>query len=65
MADNIASRSPEREMLRLCSLRCPHMGEITLEETLSSLRQERYVIEVPAEIRERARLALDRMLQIG
>jgi quinolinate synthase len=65
MADNIASRSPQREMLRLCSLRCPHMGEITLEETLASLREERYVIEVPAEIRDRARLALDRMLQIG
>jgi len=65
MADNIASRSPEREMLRLCSLRCPHMGEITLQETLESLRQERYVIEVPAEICRKARAALDRMLSIG
>jgi quinolinate synthase len=65
MADNVASRHPERELLRLCSYRCPHMGEITLEETLESLRQERYVIEVPAEVRERARGALDRMLAIG
>jgi quinolinate synthase len=65
MADNIASRHPEREMLRLCSLRCPHMGEITLEETLASLREERYVIEVPEPIREKARTALDRMLEVG
>jgi quinolinate synthase len=65
MADNVASRHPEREMLRLCSARCPHMNEITLDETLESLRQERYVIEVAPEVREKARTALERMIAIG
>jgi quinolinate synthase len=65
MGDNIASRNPDREMLRLCSVRCPHMNEITLEETLESLRQERYLIEVPEELSRRARIALDRMVALG
>ena len=65
MGDNIAARNPKREMLRLCSVRCPHMGEITLEETLESLRKEQYAIEVPEPIRSRARVALDRMLEVG
>ena len=47
MGDNIAAENPDREMLRLCSVRCPHMNEITLEETLASLRKEQYQVEVP------------------
>jgi len=65
MGDNIAARNPDREMVRLCSVRCPHMNEITLEDTLESLRQERYEIDVPEPIRSRARVALDRMIEIG
>jgi len=65
MGDNIAAKNPRREMLRLCSIRCPHMGEITLEETLESLRRKRYAIEVSEPIQERARAALDRMIGIG
>jgi quinolinate synthase len=65
MGDNIAAKNPDREMLRLCSVRCPHMNEITLEDTLESLRQERYVIDVPEPIRSRARVALERMLEVG
>ncbi len=65
MGDNIAAKNPDREMVRLCSIRCPHMNEITLEQTVESLRQERYVVDVPAELRERARAALDRMIGIG
>ena len=29
MGDNIAAANPEKEMLRLCSVRCPHMNQIT------------------------------------
>jgi len=65
MGDNIASRNPNREMLRLCSVRCPHMNEITLEDTLEALRRERYEVDVPEATAERARIALDRMISIG
>jgi len=65
MGDNIAAQNPAREMVRLCSVRCPHMNEITLEQTLEALRQERYAIDVDEETGRRARLALDRMISIG
>ena len=65
MGDNIAAAHPDKEMLRICSLRCPHMNEITLEDTLDSLKFTRYVIEVPEEIRVRAYRAVERMLKIG
>ena len=65
MGDNIAADNPEKDMVRLCSIRCPHMNEITLEDTLDALRYDRYVIEIPEEIRVRARRAVDRMLEIG
>ena len=62
---NIQAENPEKELLRLCSVRCPHMKEITLEDTLLSLQRNQFVIEVPAEIRRRARRAVDRMLELG
>src|SRR5512144_1293989 len=65
MGDNITAAHPEKEMLRLCSVRCPHMNEITLEEVLLSLEKTQYVIEIPEDIRLRARVALDRMLAIA
>jgi quinolinate synthase len=65
MGDNVAAANPDKDMLRLCSLRCPHMNEITLEDTLESLRQDRYRIDVPEPTRSRARLAIERMLAIG
>ena len=65
MGDNVAAENPDKEMVRICSLRCPHMNEITLEETRDSLRLLQYQIEVPEEIRVRAKRAVDRMLAIG
>jgi len=65
MGDNIAAENPQKEMLRLCSVRCPHMNEITLEDTRDALRYNQYVIDVPEEIRVRAKRAVDRMLEIG
>jgi quinolinate synthase len=65
MGDNIAARNPGREMLRLCSVRCPHMNEITLEDTLASLQKEQYEIVVPEAVAAKARIALGRMLEIG
>ena len=65
MGDNVAAENPDKEMLRICSIRCPHMNEITLEDTLKSLQQHRYVIDVPEEIRSRAALSVERMIAIG
>ncbi|MGD9487606.1 MAG: quinolinate synthase NadA [Calditrichaceae bacterium] len=65
MGDNIAAANPDKDMLRLCSVRCPHMNEITLEDTLDSLKYNRYQIEVPEEIRVKAALAVERMIRIG
>jgi quinolinate synthase len=65
MGDNIAAANPHREMLRLCSVRCPHMNQITLEQTLDSLRYNQYEITVPEEIRIRAARAVERMIAIG
>ncbi len=65
MGDNIVAANPGKEMLRLCSIRCPHMNQITLEDTLASLREERYVIEVPEPVRVRALRAVERMIAIG
>ena len=39
--------------------------EIELEDTLAALRKDRYQIEVPEEIRIRAKKSIDRMLMIG
>ncbi len=65
MGDNIIAENPDKETLRLCSVRCPHMNEITLEDTRDALLHNRYVIDVPEDIRVRAKRALDRMLEIG
>ena len=65
MGDNIIAENPEKDILRLCSVRCPHMAEITLEDTLECLRKEQHVVEVEESIRVRAKKALDRMLTIS
>ncbi len=65
MGDNIAAANPEKDMLRLCMVRCPHMNTITLEDTLNSLKLNRFVIDLPEEIRVKAYRAVQRMIQIG
>jgi quinolinate synthase len=65
MGDNIVAANPGKEMLRLCSHRCPHMHEITLEQTRDSLKYMRWQIEVPEDVRVRALRAVERMLAVG
>jgi len=65
MADNIVAEAPEKEMVRLCSVRCPHMNEITLHEVYESLRQDRYVVAVPEPVATKARRAIERMLAMA
>jgi quinolinate synthase len=65
MGDNIAAANPDKDLLRLCMVRCPHMNTITMENVRDSLLHNRYVIEVPEEIRLKAFQAVDRMIKIG
>ncbi len=65
MGDNIAAANPDKEMLRLCMVRCPHMNTITMEDTRDSLKYNQYVIEIPEDIRLKAYRAVERMIRIG
>jgi quinolinate synthase len=65
MGDNIIAAHPEKDMLRLCMVRCPHMNTITMEDTRAALQKTQYVVDVPEEIRVRAYRAVERMIQIG
>ncbi|MCM3567079.1 quinolinate synthase NadA [Neobacillus mesonae] len=44
---------------------CPFMKMITLEKVLDALKQNNYVITVPKETAEKAKLAIDRMISVG
>jgi quinolinate synthase len=65
MGDNVAAENPEKEMLRLCSVRCPHMNQITLEQTRDALLYLQHRIELPGETIRRARRAVTRMIEVG
>jgi len=65
MGDNITASNPDKSMLRMCSVRCPHMNLITMEKTLDSLKYNQIEIHVPEEIRQRAFRAVERMINIG
>jgi len=65
MGDNIIASNPDKDMLRLCNVRCPHMNQITLEDTLAALRYNQYEVHVPEEIRVRAARSVQRMIEIG
>lgn len=43
---------------------CGQMKKVTLENVLEALEQEQYVVEIPAEIREKAWAPIKRMLEI-
>ena len=65
MGDNVAAANPEKDMLRLCMVRCPHMNMITMEDTRDALKFNQYVIEIPEGIRVKAYRAVERMINIG
>ena len=65
MGDNIIGANPDKEMLRLCSVRCPHMGQITMEDTLAALEKMQYEVTVPEEILVKAARSVQRMVEIG
>ena len=63
MADNIACEAPETEFVRPCNL-CPHMKRITLENIYEALVKEQYEVKVDEDIAARARLAVQRMIDL-
>ena len=65
MGDNIIAEHPDREILRMCSHRCPHMNQITLEDTLDALQNMRYEVHVDEDVRVKALASIQRMLEIG
>jgi quinolinate synthase len=63
MADNVAADAPNTEFLRPCNL-CPHMKMISLENIYEALLYDRYEVTVDPAIAERARLAVQRMIDL-
>jgi quinolinate synthase len=64
MSDNVAAQHPETEFVRPCNL-CPHMKRITLAKLRRALETREHEVTVPAEIADRARGAVERMIAIG
>ena len=63
MSDNVAAEFPDVRFVRPCNL-CPHMKRIELVKVYRSLEKLEHKVEVPTEIAERARRAVERMLEI-
>ena len=63
MSDNVAVEFPQIEFVRPCNL-CPHMKLITLPKILDSLQSMKHVVEVDPLVAERARQAVQRMLEL-
>ena len=63
MADNVACDAPDTEFVRPCNL-CPHMKRISLDNIYEALLHDRFEVTVPAEIADRARLAVQRMIDM-
>jgi len=64
MADNIAAEYPEKELVRMCSIRCPHMAQITVEDTRNALRDLKFEVTLDEELRKKAERSVQRMLEI-
>jgi quinolinate synthase len=64
MSDNVAVQFPELDFIRPCNL-CPHMKRITLPKVLRALEHMQYEVTVDADVAQRARRAVERMLEIG
>jgi quinolinate synthase len=63
MSDNVAVEYPQIQFVRPCNL-CPHMKLITLPKILDSLQSMKHVVEVDPLVAERARQAVQRMLDL-
>lgn len=67
MTDNILTVFPQYtdNLIRMCNLRCRYMHMITLDQLLDTLMLDIYQIEIPKRIRQKAELAVKRMMAIN
>jgi quinolinate synthase len=63
MSDNVAAEVPETDFVRPCNL-CPYMKKITLAGIRDSLRDMKEEVLVDPTIAARARVAVQRMLEV-
>jgi quinolinate synthase len=63
MSDNVAAQFPNVEFVRPCNL-CPHMRRNTLAKVLHALRTFEDEISVDPAVAERARRAVQRMIDL-
>lgn len=64
MSDNIAAANPDVEMIGGCQM-CPYMKRISLPKILKALREEGPEVIVPEDIATKARLPIERMLEMS
>jgi quinolinate synthase len=64
MSDNVAAEMPGVRFVRPCNF-CPHMRKITLPSVRRSLETSTHEVTIDPEIAQRAKRAVDRMLEIG
>ncbi len=64
MASNVAANFPQLDFVRPCNL-CPHMKRNTLPKVLHSLQTMQFEVTVDPSIAQRARRAVDRMLELS
>ena len=63
MSDNVSVENPNVEFIRPCNL-CPHMKRINLPKILESLMLNVHEIKIDQDILEKARLPIERMLNV-
>ena len=66
MAANLSAEFPQTEFIRQCNVYCQHMRKITLKGILSALETEdkKHEVVVDEEIRKKALIPIQRMLEI-
>ncbi|MFT4110254.1 quinolinate synthase NadA [Propionicimonas sp.] len=63
MSDNVAQAYPDIDFIRPCNL-CPHMKRNTLGSIRHALETMTNEVTIPADVAERARRSVDRMLAV-
>lgn len=63
MASNVQAESPATQFIGPCNM-CPHMKRITLRNIYDALVHEQFEVTVDADVIDRARLAVQRMIDL-